>query len=103
MSGKWADSDRRSRLPSDWKRRVASIKARAAGRCERRLPDGSRCVNPGKDVDHIRRGDDHSVTNLQLLCTDCHTAKTTREAAAERRRYAARLKYPKEAHPGLIR
>ncbi len=40
--------------------------------------DGGRCVqcgNPGEEIDHID-GDSADPTNLQLLCKDCHSAKT---------------------------
>jgi len=54
--------------------------------------DSGRCVScgqPGAEIDHIA-GDSPDLGNLQLLCADCHQAKTTarmrpasREQAAE--------------------
>lgn len=35
------------------------------------------------EVDHVARGDDHSLANLQVLCRHCHINKT----AAENRRH----------------
>ncbi len=40
--------------------------------------DGGRCVlcgQPGTEIDHIA-GNSSELSNLQLLCHDCHTAKT---------------------------
>lgn len=34
-----------------------------------------RCGGPGKEIDHVD-GDSNDPGNLQLLCTDCHHAKT---------------------------
>lgn len=100
MSGRWEDSNRRAQLPRDWARRRRMVIERADGQCERLL-DGVRCTNAGRDVDHKRRGNDHSLANLQLLCSECHTRKTQREAAEARRAVARRLRYPTERHPGL--
>jgi 5-methylcytosine-specific restriction endonuclease McrA len=97
----WQNSDRRSRLPADWNERVAKVWARDGGRCTWRLPSGARCPRPGRDVDHRRNDDNHSLDNLQLLCGDHHDKKTQGEA---RRAKAARRKKPRrpeEQHPGL--
>ena len=67
------------------------------------------CGNPGTDVDHIERGQDHSLRNLRLLCRACHMARTGRDggkapreprgpSAIQRAREAR-----KEDHPGIIR
>ncbi len=94
MTGRWADSDRRERLPPNWSALVAAVKQRAGGRCEWRLKSGARCPRRGTDVDHRRRGDDHRLTNLQLLCVKHHKDKTAREAAAARatKKVAGKLK-----------
>lgn len=95
----WETSDRRARLPADWKKRVAAIWARDGGRCTWRLPKtGKRCPRKGADVDHIRNNDDHSPSNLRLLCRVHHDQKTQREAQRGR---AKRPKRAPEAHPGL--
>nr|WP_291415493.1 HNH endonuclease signature motif containing protein [Actinophytocola sp.] len=55
---------------------------------------------PSTEVDHIRRGDNHDLSNLRGVCAPCHRAKSAREggtAAAARR---ARRR-PSEPHPGL--
>lgn len=103
----WETSDRRNELPSDWpKRRLECLEA-----------DGHRCVWPGRwakkrgvkqcgepatDVDHVRRGDDHSPGNLQSLCKWHHMWKTARESAAARAEQRKKLRHPAPAkHPGL--
>jgi 5-methylcytosine-specific restriction protein A len=53
-------------------------------------------------VDHIIPGDNHDLSNLMLLSTQCHKAKTARESA-QRNEARARLRLrPVEQHPGLI-
>lgn len=96
MAG-WENSDRRSRLPSNWGTLVKEVHRRDGGRCTWRLPSGKRCPRKGTDVDHRRNNDDHSLSNLQLLCVDHHKQKTAMEARAGRR--PRRLKRPPEAHP----
>jgi 5-methylcytosine-specific restriction protein A len=66
------------------------------------MRDGVRCVEPGTDCDHIERGDDHSLSNLQWLCSWHHDKKTAREAL-EARRYIPRpsARKPQEKHFGL--
>lgn len=97
----WESSTRRSRLPADWPKRRAQVKARAGGRCEGIDIDGTgkrihvaECNGIGTDCDHDKRGDDHSLGNLRWLSLECHKAKT----AAERPKQAR----PKPRHPGVM-
>lgn len=85
----WETSDRRSRLPKDWAQRVAQVRDRAKNQCEaqQHAPD---CDGIGRECDHIKAGDDHSLANLQWLSTPCHKAKTQRETHPPRRRGARR-------------
>ena len=94
----WESSDRRLRLPPDWPERVKQVWARDKGQCTWRLPSGKRCPRKGADVDHRKNNDDHSLSNLQLLCRHHHDKKTQREAWAGRQGRRGR-KRPEERHP----
>ncbi len=96
----WAGSDRRERLPDDWGKICRLVRQRAGGRCEKRLPSLNRCPRPGTDVDHIIAGDDHRLTNLQLLCRFHHNQKSSREGLAARMTKKALGTRPKPPHPG---
>lgn len=96
----WETSDRRDRLPPDWHKRVAKVKERDGGRCTWKLRSGKRCPRRGTDVDHRVSGDNHELSNLQLLCEDHHKRKTQWEAQAGR----GKRKPPprrEERHPGV--
>lgn len=97
----WSTSDRHSRLPSDWQAIRRRVRARAHGRCEAQI-HAPGCDGRGVECDHIQAGDDHSLTNLQMLSHACHKAKTQAEAAARNRRDARLRLKPREPHPGLI-
>lgn len=96
----WESSDRRLRLPSDWQERRQFVAARASYRCEAMLNDGTRCPAMGTDCDHVVRGDNHDVSNLQWLCQWHHKRKTNNEAAAAR--LSKKKSEYKPPHPGLI-
>jgi hypothetical protein len=102
MSGHWASSDRRSRLPADWPKRRAATKARAGGRCEGLSFDGEpiwhdqRCNGLGSECDHRSDPDNHD--DLQWLNHWCHNVKTQAEATAAR---PSRTR-PQPSHPGVI-
>jgi len=99
MTG-WDGSTRRATLPPDWAQRVAAVRARSGGRCEKIKANGKRCANPGRDVDHAVHRLDHAVEHLQHLCFWHHKDKTQREATEARwpTRSSSR---PSEKHPGL--
>lgn len=78
----WAGSDRAQRLPSDWPKIRARVLRRDGHTCQ--ACHGLRCANQRLEVDHIKRGDDHSLSNLQTLGHACHQAKTLAEAAEAR-------------------
>lgn len=48
-------------------------------------------------ADHIDRGDNHDLTNLQAACTNCHAAKTAAEGNAAK---PQRRRPTREQHPG---
>ncbi|HET6907836.1 MAG TPA: HNH endonuclease signature motif containing protein [Mycobacteriales bacterium] len=88
-------SPRRARLPSNWATLRKQVLARDAHRCQIR---GPRCVGTATEADHRRHGDDHSLTNLQAACSQCHRAKTAAEGNATKPR---RLRVH-ERHPGTV-
>ncbi len=100
VSESWAGSTRSKRLPPNWSQLREKVISRASHRCESNMKDGSRCTDKGTDVDHINPGDDHSLENLQLLCTWHHGKKSSREGNTARVRLSE--KRPKESHPGLV-
>jgi 5-methylcytosine-specific restriction enzyme A len=91
MPAAWAGSDRRARLPANWR----FLRARIL----RRDPTCQICgLNASVEVDHIAPGDDHSPANLQGLCRHCHKTKTQAEAIAAQ----PRRRRDEEPHPGII-
>ncbi len=106
MTGRWATSTRRDRLPADWPKRRARILKRDGFRCTEELADGKRCPAAANEVDHLVAGDDHSDLNLASKCKPHHAAKSAREgaaAAAVARSKRPGRRRPREPHPGLIR
>lgn len=67
-------TNRSERLPKDWQTRRRIVLNRNQGICV-----ATDCQEDATDVDHIRRGDDHSLTNLQGLCASHHATKTAYE------------------------
>lgn len=104
MTGQWQGSSRAARLPSNWKTLRLQAKRRAHGKCQWMKANGETCKSWGAECDHIVAGDDHSLPNLQWLCTVHHRIKTQAEARAAQAAVArpSRLR-PVEPHPGLIR
>lgn len=96
-----AVSARKARLPADWRRRRAVVLDRAGHRCQALDSLGARCTERANQADHITRGDDHSLANLQALCEWHHDRKTAAEAAAVRTVRPTRRRTP-EPHPGLL-
>lgn len=93
----WTTSERRSELPPDWETNYRQpVLKRAGYKCEI-----AGCSRRATDVDHKRRGNDHSHANLQALCGDHHGKKSAREGVAQRRKLQAQRKRPPERHPGM--
>lgn len=99
----WEGSDRKSRLPGNWLQLVGQTKKRAGGRCEWRLKSGKRCPRPGTDCDHKRAGDNHDLSNLQLLCAHHHAKKSSFEGQRARKAKQSLRRRPPEPHPGRVR
>ena len=94
MAGGWKNSDRKSRLPSNWARLRAETLAKH--------PICVLCgVRPSTHCDHIKaKTDDH--TQLQGVCATCHGLKSSREGNdAQRANPRPGRQRPSEPHPGL--
>lgn len=79
----WAGSNRRARLPKNWRSMHERILRRDRRICHL-------CGGPGADaVDHIEAGDNHSPANLAAVHQDvapyCHRRKSSGEGHAARR------------------
>lgn len=95
----WSSSNRRQELPPDWEEnyRLPTLRE-AKGMCQIRLPG---CLGKATEVDHIRRGNDHSRGNRRAACSFCHGKKSSAEGVAQRRKLKALKKRPAERHPGI--
>lgn len=97
MSGGWTSSDRKSRLPSNWRAIRAKVLARD--------PICKICgVRPSTHCDHIEaKTDAHAEDRLQGLCGPCHDQKSSREGNnAQRANSKPGRTRPPEQHPGLL-
>ncbi|AXH47983.1 HNH endonuclease [Mycobacterium phage Misomonster] len=77
VSLSWSTSDRSTRLPDDWPAIRRQVLRDAGWICE---IGWSGCLTQATEVDHIRRGDDHSRANLRAACSWCHGKKSSAEA-----------------------
>jgi 5-methylcytosine-specific restriction protein A len=94
----WAGSTRRARLPANWSTPGGlrdQVFGQPDGRACRLRYEG--CTAYATEVDHIERGDDHRLGNLQPACKACHRIKSAREGAAGQ----VTLRRPPETHPSL--
>ncbi len=99
----WDNSDRRSRLPSNWNAIAREVKKRDGWRCRWTMKSGKRCPRTTNlQVDHRRNDDDHSMGNLWTLCEHHHGKKTVMEAFRGKQRKKPKPR-PPEPHPGLRR
>lgn len=97
MSHNWGTSNRRSRLPGDWRKRRAAVLARD--------PVCVLCgVRDSVIADHIiPMMDRHEPEDLQGVCDPCHRQKTAKEAAAFRAATPRASRFRgDEPHPGII-
>ncbi|WP_218020900.1 HNH endonuclease [Nocardia crassostreae] len=93
----WSTSQRREHLPPDWPRLRSTILRRDGYRCR---IGGPCCLGTATDVDHIHRGNDHSLANLRAACRRCHARKSSAEGHIRRAELRARRYRPAERHPG---
>lgn len=100
------DSKRKRELPPDWAATRRRILKRDGGVCRQWLKDSDgnwfQCKAPANQVDHKKRGNDHSDANLQALCEEHHKRKTNRESREARAEIRNRLRRPVERHPGML-
>jgi 5-methylcytosine-specific restriction endonuclease McrA len=99
MTSKWDSSRRRLELPANWSRLRRQVLREAEGRCEIRLAG---CVGEASEVDHIRRGDDHSRSNLRAVCRRCHALKSSAEGNARLAELRRLRRRPEGRHPGGV-
>jgi 5-methylcytosine-specific restriction endonuclease McrA len=95
----WSSSNRRSQLPSDWERKRRRVMRRDNWECQIKGPG---CLGSATDVDHVRRGGNHSDENLRAACRACHSRKSSAEGNARQNELKALKKRPVERHPGAI-
>lgn len=68
------------KLPRNWHRLCRKVLRRCGRRCEWQRSDlGLRCQEPAAVVVHIGKLDDHSLPNLQGLCTWHAAQKAARD------------------------
>lgn len=99
MTSKWDSSRRRLELPAGWSRLRRRVLRECEGRCEIGLAG---CVGEATEVDHIRRGDDHSRPNLRGACRRCHALKSSVEGNARSAELRRLKRRPAERHPGAV-
>lgn len=101
----WQGSTRRSSLPSNWPELRRLVLERDGHRCVERFSDGTRCPDKATEVDHVRRGNDHGLSNLRSLCEWHHQQKSSREGAAaldkRRQDISQRFRRHSDRHPFL--
>lgn len=106
------NTDRREQLPENWETElVPMIYVRDGAqctytehgeRCQKRGHQDARGRWRGLQVDHIRRGSNHSPSNLRLLCEHHHQVKSSQEGAealAKKRAKIAKRFQRSEPHP----
>lgn len=98
----WETSDRRLRLPKNWRTLCREVHKRSGRRCEFLLPSGARCPRTADGgVDHIIAGDDHRMSNLRDSCQAHHGKKSSAEglAAREARKGGPVARFTAGEHP----
>ena len=100
----WSGSNRRSELPSDWDKIRKRVLRRDSSLCQWIQIDDNYCLKEATEVDHIQDPYDHSLENLQSLCSWHHSQKTAKESSEARSRNRAKNhnKFKRQdKHPGL--
>ncbi|MEU0587995.1 HNH endonuclease signature motif containing protein [Streptomyces sp. NPDC006132] len=100
----WAGSRRRDSLPKNWARLRRQVIRRDGGQCTARYSDGTRCPEPGTDVDHIvpvSLGGTDDLEGLQLLCSWHHARKSSSEGGRAAALTRKSIHRPRASHPAL--
>ena len=92
-------STTRAPLPSNWESIRQDVFKRDGFRC--RL-GWSMCTGRATEVDHIRDRDDHRLSNLRAVCSECHEARSRLQSAKAARAKAALARPRARRHPGLL-
>ncbi|MFJ4925283.1 HNH endonuclease [Streptomyces sp. NPDC088736] len=96
MSGGYRGSDRKARLPSNWRAIRAKVIARdvVCQICK---------IRPATHCDHLKaKTDDHAEDRLQGVCEPCHLQKSSGEGNdAQRANPKPGRQRPQEPHPGM--
>ena len=95
MTNRWDRSTRASRLPGNWGTLRRKVLERDNYRCTWVVVTREgryRCERKATEVDHIQRGDDHSLENLRGLCHEHHDIKTRREGIEQRMKNKAEVR-----------
>lgn len=106
-NGQWRGSKRRERLPANWPEICRTVRETYGESCYI-------CEHPHvSDIDHVHRGDDHTLANLRPICgsncgyckaenrTPCHAAKSSREGGQAAQAAKPKRTRPAERHPGM--
>lgn len=112
VSGGWAGSGRRDRLPSWWPVTVRRIIARdpdcrctGCPRCARSVVHPEQppyCFRASQEADHIVAGDNHKDDNLRGICRPCHAHKSSGEGIAAKAEKKRPTGFFDEKHPGHL-
>ena len=99
----WSTSGRRQQLPSNWGREIRPRILTRDPICRWREHGDYTCRARSTEVDHVRRGSDHSDANLRGLCGYHHQLKSSQEGAealAKKRERISKKYLRTEAHSG---
>ncbi|MFE6541595.1 HNH endonuclease [Streptomyces rochei] len=100
----WTGSNRRETLPRNWARLRRRVIRRDGGQCTAHHSDGTRCPEPGTDVDHVipaSLGGSDDMDNLALLCSWHHRRKSSSEGGRASALTRVSVHRPRESHPAL--
>lgn len=92
-------SEDRPPLPPDWEQRRQRVFERDGWLCQLGFPEV--CTVRATECDHKGERDDHRLTELQAVCSECHKVKTQQQSREAIQSKAALARPPKRVHPAL--